>query len=102
MKSSLSSMLDDLAVRFRDRSRRRVEEMASLLDRQDIAGLAHHFHGLAGLGATYGFAEVSRLGDEGEGILIAIRKETRPATPKELETLRTLIEELRRALTPAV
>ena len=99
MKSSLSSMLDDLAVRFRDRSRRRVEEMASLLDRQDMAGLTHHFHGLAGLGATYGFAEVSRLGDEGEGMLLAIRKEKRAATPEELEKLRELIEGLRRVLT---
>jgi diguanylate cyclase (GGDEF)-like protein len=72
--------LGDLRGRFRETSRIRLDEMASLLDAlardprdaESLRKLAKHFHGLAGMGGTYGFPRVSELGDEAEGDLLPL------------------------------
>jgi CheY-like chemotaxis protein len=76
------TLLGDLRGRFRETSRIRLDEMASLLaalerDREDAASLqklAKHFHGLAGMGGTYGFPRVSHLGDEAEATIMPFVK----------------------------
>ena len=80
-------LVEDLRTRFRETSRIRLAEMASLLgalerdatDAQSLHKLATHFHGLAGMGGTYGFPRVSELGDEAEGQLLPlVRKGVAP------------------------
>lgn len=74
------TFLGDLRGRFRETSRIRLDEMESLLaalerdprDAEALQKLAKHFHGLAGMGGTYGFPHVSRLGDEAEGELLPL------------------------------
>lgn len=76
------TLLGDLRGRFRETSRIRLDEMASLLaalerDRADAVSLqklGKHFHGLAGMGGTYGFPRVSELGDEGESTIMPFVK----------------------------
>lgn len=73
---------DELRERFRDMARVRIEEMTALVeqieaDRSDLralAGLAIHFHGLAGMGGTFGFPRVSEIGDEAEELIFPIVK----------------------------
>lgn len=80
------TLLGDLRGRFRETSRIRLDEMASLLavlerDRTDAVSLqklAKHFHGLAGMGGTYGFPHVSRLGDEAEAAILPFVKRGAP------------------------
>ncbi len=77
----------ELRGRFRETTRIRLDEMASLLaalerdprDAESLRNLARHFHGLAGMGGTYGFPRVSELGDEAEGALLPLVK--RGASP---------------------
>ena len=74
------TLLGDLRGRFRETSRIRLDEMASLLsalerdprDVESLRNLAKHFHGLAGMGGTYGFPRVSQLGDEAEAELLPL------------------------------
>lgn len=75
-------LLDGLARHFREHTRPRLREMAELLDALDrnradplaFDQLAHHFHGLAGLGTTYGFPRVSDLAGEGEDDCIRLSR----------------------------
>lgn len=67
--------LQELRERFRETSAERLVEMRALLDEPgavDVHKLARHFHAFAGLGTTYGFREVSELGDEGEGSILPL------------------------------
>ncbi|HET8773368.1 MAG TPA: Hpt domain-containing protein, partial [Thermoanaerobaculia bacterium] len=76
------TLLGDLRGRFRETSRIRLDEMESLLgalerdprDAEALQKLAKHFHGLAGMGGTYGFPNVSRLADEAEGELLPLAR----------------------------
>ena len=108
------TLLGDLRGRFRETSRVRLEEMASLLDAlgrdpsdaEALRKLAKHFHGLAGMGGTYGFPRVSELGDEAEGAMLPLVK--RGAAPpaaliarwKEMHA--EITRELDRGVTPRV
>jgi diguanylate cyclase (GGDEF)-like protein len=74
------TLLGELRGRFRETARIRLDEMESLLaalerdprDAESLQKLAKHFHGLAGMGGTYGFPHVSKLGDEVEGELLPL------------------------------
>ena len=101
---SVPLMLDDLSERFREKTRERLEEMTALLDILErhppfpgsLERLARHFHALAGLGSTYGYPEVSRLGDEAEAILIPLVRQGQEVGKEQLKTLRELAEGIAR------
>jgi chemotaxis protein histidine kinase CheA len=71
-------LIEDLCARFRETSRIRIEEMKSLAaalerdpkDAEALQKLARHFHGLAGMGGTYGYPRVTEIGDEAEETLL--------------------------------
>lgn len=68
-------VLLELRERFRESSAERLVEMRELLAALDagaVQKVARHFHAFAGLGTTYGFREVSELGDEGEGSILPL------------------------------
>lgn len=73
-------LLEDLRGRFRETARVRMRDMESLIgqlerDPGDAAALhmlGKHFHGLAGMGGTYGYPRISVLGDEGECAILAL------------------------------
>jgi diguanylate cyclase (GGDEF)-like protein len=88
-----------LRARFRASSAARVREMAALADalerdphdQPSMAALARHFHGLAGLGATYGFPKISALADDGEATAIPRSRNGLPVEDTELQRWRELI-----------
>lgn len=98
--------LGDLRVRFRETSRIRLDEMAALVgalernaaDAESLQKLARHFHGLAGMGGTYGFPRVSALGDEAEAELMPLVR--RGATPNAATIARwkAIVEEISQEL----
>jgi len=66
-------ILRALREEFRENTRARLIEMSGLLktlssapDAARLESLERHFHGLAGLGGTYGYASVTALSREGE------------------------------------
>jgi chemotaxis protein histidine kinase CheA len=68
-------ILRALRDEFRENTRFRLVEMHSLLERIELLPdaatlreLERHFHGLAGLGGTYGYQSVTSLSREGENI----------------------------------
>jgi len=79
------SGLEDIAPGYLSNRRKEVLEMIELLAASDFAGLATLNHNLKGSGASYGFPELTRLGDTLE----------RLAKQKDVEALRTYITELR-------
>jgi diguanylate cyclase (GGDEF)-like protein len=99
-------LLEDLRGRFRETSRARLDEMAALLDAlerdpgdaESLRQLTKHFHGLAGMGGTYGFPRVSELGDEAEGeLLLLARTGVSPDAPA-IARWKQLLSEIQRAL----
>jgi chemotaxis protein histidine kinase CheA len=56
--------------------------------------LARHFHALCGMGATYGFPQVSVLGDEGEGSMKRLGRQGRRPMDADLAIWRGLIERI--------
>ena len=100
------TLLGDLRGRFRETSQARLGEMAALLDAlerapHDVASLeqlAKHFHGLAGMGGTYGFPRVSELGDAGEGELLALVRAGAAPVAAQLARWQALVAEIRLAL----
>jgi hypothetical protein len=77
---SSDPLMDELRVRFRATTEIRLQEMGVLLDALDrdagdkasLQKLALHFHALSGMGATYGYPGISRLGEEGESALLPL------------------------------
>lgn len=69
-------ILQELRERFRETSRVRLADLRLLLDGlvddAAVRRIARHFHAFAGLGSTYGFRNVSELGDEGEGSILPL------------------------------
>lgn len=100
------ALLQDLRGRFRETARVRLEEMTSLLaqlegdpsDAKVLEKLATHFHGLAGMGATYGFPRVSELGDEAEGLILPLGKRGRAPDAATLTRWRDILAEIHAAL----
>jgi chemotaxis protein histidine kinase CheA len=96
------ALLQELRGRFRETARIRLDEMKSLLAQLDadpraadvLQRLATHFHGLAGMGATYGFPRVTELGDEAEALILPlVRREGTPDAPT-LSRWREIVEEI--------
>lgn len=77
--------LQELRERFRETAWERLKEMRALLSSPDagaVHSLARHFHAFAGLGTTYGFREISELGDEGEELILPlVRSGGTPSAP---------------------
>ncbi|MGZ5444532.1 MAG: diguanylate cyclase [Thermoanaerobaculia bacterium] len=100
------TLLGDLRRRFRETSRIRLDEMASLLatlerdprDAESLRNLAKHFHGLAGMGGTYGFPRVSELGDEAEAELLPLVKRSAAPGPSLVARWKEILGEMRREL----
>jgi chemotaxis protein histidine kinase CheA len=70
---SREDILHALRDEFRANTRERLVEMSALLERvretpdeSKLRSLERHFHGLAGLGGTYGYQPVTVLAREGE------------------------------------
>jgi len=66
-------ILRALREEFRENTRTRLVEMSGLIetlssdpDADQLHSLERHFHGLAGLGGTYGYASVTAISREGE------------------------------------
>jgi diguanylate cyclase (GGDEF)-like protein len=93
-------LLQNLRVRFRETARVRMQEMFVQLDAIErdphdspvVRQLAHHFHGLAGLGATYGYPRVSELADEGEATILPLAKNGVPPPLALVGRWRWLVE----------
>lgn len=99
-------LLESLRVRFRETARIRLQEMHAQLtsiegnphDVQAVQKLAHHFHGLAGLGTTYGYPLVSELADEGEATILPLAKRAVPPPIPLVSRWRTLVEAMEGAI----
>jgi len=98
----IDPLLQELRERFRETARVRLEEMRALvarltLDRSDLGALerlATHFHGLTGMGGTYGFPRVSDLGAEAERSISPLMKRGRTPDEKTIERWDELIGEM--------
>lgn len=94
------ALLQNLRVRFRETARIRMQEMLAQLtaietdphDATAVRKLAHHFHGLAGLGATYGYPRVTELADEGEATILPLSKKAVPPPSPLIARWRALVE----------
>lgn len=92
-------LMQSLRVRFRETAAERLREMNAQLellesdphDTSTVQRLARHFHGLAGLGATYGYPAVSELADEGEATILPLAKSGVPPPSALLARWRTLV-----------
>jgi len=93
-----SKALEELRIRFRSNSLARLEEVSSLLDKlsanlsdtEALTRLLHHFHGLAGLGATYGYPLVSILAHQAERDVDELLSEKIPSRQLDLNRWREL------------
>lgn len=100
------TLLGDLRGRFRETSRVRLDEMASLLDAlardasdaEALRKLAKHFHGLAGMGGTYGFPRVSELGDEAEAALLPLVRRSAVPDGASIARWKAIVGEIRSEL----
>lgn len=98
--------MQSLRVRFRETAVERLQEMTAQLsmlesnphDTPAMQQLARHFHGLAGLGATYGFPRVSELADEGEETILPLAKGGVPPPSALVARWRSLVESMLREL----
>jgi diguanylate cyclase (GGDEF)-like protein len=96
-------LLEDLRGRFRETSRIRLDDMASLLaalereprDAEPLQKLAKHVHGLAGMGGTYGFPRVSELGDAMEGEMLVLIRNGEAPESAQLARWKALTAEIR-------
>jgi chemotaxis protein histidine kinase CheA len=96
-------LIHDLRARFRETARVRLEEMTALLeqlgddpaDRKPLQRLSAHFHGLAGMGGTYGFPRVSELGDEAEGLILPFVKRGEAPDAATLARWKAIVGEIR-------
>ncbi|HET7433547.1 MAG TPA: Hpt domain-containing protein [Thermoanaerobaculia bacterium] len=102
----MDELLNELRARFRETTASRLDEMRALVatlqihrdDADALDRLSRHFHGMAGLGATYGYPAISELGDAGEATSIPLVR--RAATPSDANVASwlALIEQMTDAL----
>jgi chemotaxis protein histidine kinase CheA len=96
------TLVEELRARFRQTARIRLDEMVSLLaqleeepsERAALERLASHFHGLAGMGGTYGFPRISTLGDEAEDSIAPLLDGSRSPDPATLARWRGMVAEM--------
>lgn len=104
-----SDIADTLRIRFRASTAARLREMVTLVDaldrdagdRQSLDALARHFHGLTGLGATYGFPSISTLAEEGEGTVLPLARGSGEPDAPTLARWRELIAAIETELSAA-
>lgn len=95
-------MAETLRTRFRASTAARLPEMKSLAerlardagDRDALGALTRHFHGLAGLGGTYGYPSISHLGDEAEALIRATKELDAKIVARLRELIAAIEEEL--------
>lgn len=102
-------LLRELRDRFQETARVRIDEMtfllarldADVLDAEAVTKLATHFHGLAGMGGTYGFPRVSELADEAEGLIVPLVTRERTPDAATVSRWRDIVDEIAAALAVA-
>lgn len=106
-------MADDpfqiLQLQFRENTRARLRQMGGLLDMLDrepaklapFEALGSHFHGLSGLGSTYGYPSITRLAAIGEEETLELLRAGGKPSGEQLAHWRSLTEEIRRELEAA-
>ena len=75
----IEDVFAELRGQFHENTRARISEIRVLVarlrsdqdDRDAITLIHRHFHGLAGLGGTYGHSAISAAGDQGEDLCLA-------------------------------
>lgn len=100
------ALMQSLRVRFRETAAERMREMNAQLevleldphDAATVQRLARHFHGLAGLGATYGYPAVSELADEGEATILPLAKSGVPPPSALVARWRTLVASMQQEI----
>jgi diguanylate cyclase (GGDEF)-like protein len=105
----MAAEMEPLRARFRASSATRLQDMTALLDvlardpgdRIALETLARHFHGLAGLGSTYGFPRISALADEGEATAVPMTRGGAKPAADDLDRWRTLIAAMETELAAA-
>jgi hypothetical protein len=103
--SHFDDIMEELRSAYLEETRRRAAAMALALDRlerepdaaQTLGELVVQFHGLAGSGASYGFAELSLLGRLGEFDSGVRQRVGGACTREDLRTWRTLISQIEAA-----
>jgi chemotaxis protein histidine kinase CheA len=96
-------LLAELAGQFRASLRDRLETMRTLVarldgdraDRETLVLVHRHFHGLAGLGGTYGFPRVSEIAAAAEAACDAVL-EAAPPDDAFIALLRNAIDSIGR------
>lgn len=96
----------ELQGSFLESARRRVDDMTRELERLDQpagassagSNLFRHVHAFAGLGASYGFPEISRIGESGEQIADELMNHDAASRSDALFQLQLIVESLRDAL----
>jgi hypothetical protein len=95
-------IMAELRSTYLEETRRRAAVMALTLDRlerdpdaaQALGELVVQFHGLAGSGTSYGFAELSLLGRLGEFDSGVRHRHGGTCTQEDLRTWRTLVSQI--------
>ncbi|HEX9982420.1 MAG TPA: response regulator [Thermoanaerobaculia bacterium] len=103
---SLESEFEELRAHFRETAANRLAEMARcittlLADPRDAGcfnTLSRHFHGLAGLGTTYGFPRISELADVGEAETIELLRHHAAPDVLRIHHWGALIEQMSAAI----
>jgi chemotaxis protein histidine kinase CheA len=95
----IEPFLRELRQHFRVTTRARLQEMRAQLaaverDPSQLEPLSRHFHGLSGLGFTYGFPRVSELGEEGESGILPVLRHGAPLTAALVQRWRAIVEEV--------
>ncbi|MBC7544787.1 MAG: Hpt domain-containing protein [Candidatus Sericytochromatia bacterium] len=98
--------LADLFQVFLDQVHRRFDQIAAMIaqlaampdDRPALKQLSHHFHGLAGSGSSFGFPNVSQLGQSGDQTCLRRLETGTPPDAADLATWRRLLTELHAAV----
>jgi len=102
----MSAILAELRDHFRESTRPRIADMQLLVaaircdarDASAVDQLARHFHALAGLGGSYGFAVVSTLADEGEGTAMPFARAATAPSDAHVERWSELVAAIAREI----
>lgn len=110
--SNFEDVLKGLRSIYLEETRQRVAAMARLLEHLErdpgpqgeqaddaLGSLVVQFHGLAGTGASYGFAELSLLGRLGEHDAGTRQRLGGACTPEDFRTWRALVAQIEAAAT---
>jgi hypothetical protein len=108
--SELKLSLEFLRSRFLAGLERRIAKLRVLLDsfsegpedRMAIESLNLEFHGLAGIGGTFGFHEITWVARKGELASRSVSKHEDPITAEQRRNIRTAVEELAMAASALV